>query len=167
MTYSPPQSIRHPEFERERGVNGVDVTASVAHVAASVGGEHDRAVRIQSLFRALADAGVPVFFVKLHGQHVTFCVEAADLDPTVAVLTKAGFEYRTRRDLAIVTVHAGTMRDLIGIMVRIADALQMAQARMHAIGDSHSSVQCLIDGDRTAAAVSQLRAAFGLEAANE
>ncbi len=167
MTDPTNQPNRHAEFERERGVHSVDVTASVAHVAAAVGAEENQPARIQAMFRVLADASVPVFFVKLHGQDVTFCVEADRLDDVERVLEGAGFACRTRRDLAIVTVHAGTMRDLIGIMVRIADALQMAQARMYAVGDSHSSVQCLIDGDRTTAAVKQLKAAFGLEAAGE
>jgi aspartokinase len=154
-------------FERERGVYDVDVTASVAHVVATVGDESGRAARTQSLFRALADAAIPVFLVKLHGQAVTFCIETAELEHAERVLTDAGFTFRTRRDLAIVTVHAGTMRDLIGIMVRIADALQLAQARMYGVGDSHSSVQCLIDGYRADAAVKQLRSAFHLEARHE
>lgn len=164
MTDLPPAHPRHVYFERERGVYDVDVTASVAHVAATVG---DEAERIETLFRILADAAIPVFLVKLHGQAATFCVEGSQVERAETALTGAGFPFRTRRDLAIITVHAGTMRDLIGIMVRIADALQVAQARMYGVGDSHSSVQCLIDGYRAEAAVRQLRSAFCLEAPHE
>jgi aspartokinase len=132
-----------------------------------VGDEEGRSARIEALFGALAAAHIPVFLIKLHGQAVTFSVEAGDADQAERALTGAGFPYRTRRDLAIITVHAGTMRDLIGIMVRIADALQIAQARVYGVGDSHSSVQCLIDGYRADAAVRQLRTAFGLEGHDE
>ncbi len=167
MAANPSTHPRHIYFERERGVYDVDVTASVAYISADVGDEGGRSERIQALFEALAKAGIPVFLVKLHGVAVTFGVEEGKAEQAERVLAEAGFPYRTRRDLAIVTVLAGTMRDLIGIMVRIADALQIAQARMYGVGDSHSSVQCLIDGYRAEAAVRQLRAAFGLEAQHE
>jgi len=167
MAANPNAHPRHVCFERERGVYDVDVAANVAYVSATVGNEAGRSERTLALFAALGKAGIPVFLIKLHGQVVTFSVEESKVECTERVLTDAGFPFHIRRDLAIVTVLAGTMRDLIGIMVRIADALQLAQARMYGVGDSHSSVQCLIDGYRAEAAVRQLRTAFGLEVTDD
>jgi len=152
----------HVHFERQTGVYDVDVTEAVAHVIAAVGPPEARGERTLRLLRSVADASVPIFLAKLHGHEVSFAVEAGRLADVERVLTADGYEFRARRDLAIVTVHASTMRDLTGVMVRIADALQLAQARMYGAGDSHSSVQCLIDGHRVSAALGQLRTAFGV-----
>jgi aspartate kinase len=160
-----PYPPKHLYFERETGVYDVDVTDAVAHVIAAVGPPEGRAERVVRLFRAVADAGIPVFLAKLHGQEVSFAVEAERLSDVERVLAGTGYAYRARRDLAIVTVHASTMRDLTGVMVRIADALQLAQARMYGAGDSHSSVQCLIDGHSASAALNRLKAAFKVETA--
>lgn len=155
----------HAHFERETGVYDVNVTQAVAHVNVAVGPAEGRADQAVRVFRTVADAGIPVFLAKLHGHEVSFAVEASTLSEAERALAQAGFVFRARRDLAIVTVHASTMRDLTGVMVKIADALQIAQARMYGAGDSHSSVQCLIDGHRAEAAVAQIRVAFHMEPA--
>ncbi len=151
-------------IERESGFFHFDATHDVAHVIVSVGGTEGRAERVIHVFRIVAEAGVPVFLAKLHGHEISFAVEAKRLQDVERALQVGGYSYRARRDLAIVTVHTGTLRDLTSVMVRIADALQLAGARMYGAGDSHSSVQCLIDGHRAEAALNQLRTTFGGEA---
>jgi aspartokinase len=154
-------------IERESGVYDFDADYGVAHVNVTVGPPEGRTERTTKVFRTVADAGVPVFLAKLHGHEVSFAVEEERLGDVEGALKAAGLAYRSRRDLAIVTVHVGTMNDVTGIMVRIADALQLAGARMYGVGDSHSSVQCLIDGRDAQAALVQLMSAFGVEASGE
>lgn len=153
-------------LERESGVYGFEATYNVAHVIVAVGHEDGRTQRVIRVFRLVADAGIPVFLAKLHGHEVSFAVEASRLAEVERALTAAGYSLRTRRDLAIVTIHAGTLQDLTGVMVRIADAFQRAGARMYGSGDSHSSIQCLTDGHRAEPALAQLRSVFGVNVAN-
>lgn len=155
---------RQLSIERERSVFEVDVTRDVGHVRVVVGDPHGRDERTRLLLRAVADAGVPIFLAKLHGQEVSFATEARRLSEVEQVLAEQGFDYRMRRDLALVTVTSGGLPDRTVMMVRIADALHVAGARMYGVGDSHSSVQCLIDGEHAEAAAAQLRSALGAAA---
>src|SRR5204863_3871860 len=123
-----------------------------------------RSSRILQVFRVLADADVPVFLIKMHRTAVTLAVAGADLADAEQALQQAGLKAETRRDLALIAVRAASMRDLHGVMVEIADAVHTAGARLYEIGDSHNSVQCLIQADRVQEALEALRQTFHLEA---
>ena len=56
-----------------------------------------------------------------------------------------------------------SMRDLSGVMVAIADSLFSVGARLYGTGDSHNSVQCLIDGERVPDATKALCRTFHLD----
>ncbi len=157
---NPPHRV---SFERERGVYDVEVVRDIGHVVVKVGSGEDRNDRIARLFRQVADEHIPIFLIKLHRSSVSFAVRGDALERVEALLASKGERYRARRDLALVNVIASSMRDLIGVMVRIGDALQRANARLFATGDSHNSVQCLIEEARLHQAVHELRAEFGLE----
>lgn len=156
-------SRREVSFERERGVYDVRVTPEVAHVAVEFPGEEGHPENDLRVFRALADASIPIFLIKLHRTAVTFAVAETHVPEVEACMDQLAYPCTVRRDLAIVSVIASSMRDLIGVMASIADALSEAGARTYAIGDSHNSVQCLIDGQHVEAAVERLRFTFGLE----
>ncbi|MGC8666617.1 MAG: ACT domain-containing protein [Chthonomonadales bacterium] len=162
MDPSEDKSLHRVSFERERGVYDVEVVGDIGHVVVKVGAEGDRNDRIARLFRQVADEGIPIFLIKLHRSAVSFAVRGDALERVEALLTSKGERYRARRDLALVNIIASSMRDLIGVMVRIGDALQRAGARVFATGDSHNSVQCLIEEARVSQAVNELRAEFGL-----
>ena len=151
-------------FERERGVYALQITRDVAHAVISVGDDAQRNSRILLVFRVLADADVPVFLIKMHRTAVTLAVAGADLDKAEGALASAGLKTRPRRDLAIIAVRAASMRDLHGVMVEIADAVYSAGARLCEIGDSHNSVQCLVEADHVPQAVERLRQTFDLSA---
>jgi aspartate kinase len=155
-------AARPISFERERGVYDVRVTSQLAHVVVSVGSEDDRIERMQRVFRTLADQDIPIFLIKLHRSAVTFAVNE-DLVPRLEQCLKdVAIGCRSRRNLALITVIASSMRDLTGVMVSIADSLQASKAKLFGTGDSHNSVQCLIDGDHVDASLKQLRSTFGL-----
>jgi aspartokinase len=156
-------AIKGVSFERERGVYDVRVATGLAHAEVQVGGDAERVKNIGILFRALADEGIPIFLIHLHARSVTFAVEANMLPQAEACLSRLHFEASIRHNLARVDVVASSMRDLTGVMVQIAEALQKAGARLYGVGDSHNSVQCLIDGAYVETAVAQLKRTFGLE----
>ena len=154
-------------FERERGVYKLVIRRGAAHVVVKVPAADARTERIAKLFRELADASIPIFLIKLHRAAVTFAVDENMLERAEECLNHLGADWTTRRDLALIDVVASSMRDLTGVMVGIADALEPTGARLYAVGDSHNSVQCLLAGDKLDVAVAHLNAAFGLEAENE
>ena len=150
-------------FERERGVYAIHVTRDVAHVVVALDGDGTRSDRIMQVFRVLADAGVPIFLVKLHRTAVSFSLVGADMPRAEAALHDAGLQPRARLNLAIVAVIAASMRAVSGVMVDIGDALYAAGARLYGTGDSHDSVLCLIEAERADVAVQHLCALFHLD----
>jgi aspartokinase len=153
---------RHVAFERERGVYDVLVTPNLAHAVVKVGGDDQRAEHVRFVFRTMADQDIPIFLIKLHRNAVTFGIESGEVPRLEACMSEFGLETTVRTGLALITVVASSMRDLAGVMVNIADSLLRAEARLYGVGDSHNSVQCLIDGSRTDEAVRELRATFRL-----
>lgn len=152
-------------FERERGVYALHVLQDVAHAVISFGDDSLRTGRIQQVLRVLAEANVPVFLVKLHRTAVTLAFAEADRERAESVLAQTSLKTTVRRDLALLTVRAATMRELHGIMVEIADALYEADAHIYEYGESHNSVQSLIDGNRVEVAVEKLCRLFHLKPA--
>lgn len=148
-------------FERERGVYRVELQTGLAHASVFVGDGPDRIERIQRALSTLADQGIPIFLIKLHGRSVTFGVEEPRLGDVEKCLGSAA-DFRARRGLALVSVLAPSMSDLTGVMVRIADSLRRVSANLIGVGDSHNSVQLLIDGARAEEAVAELEATFDL-----
>ena len=151
-------------FERERGVHAIQVTHNVAHAEVALEDDSLRSARILQVFRVLANSGVPIFLTKLHRAAITFAFVGSDLPRVETALKTVGVQTSARQDLALISVHAASMRDLSGVMVAIADALYAAGARLFETGDSHNSVVCLIESAHVDEAVRHLRAAFDLEA---
>lgn len=160
---APAARARQLSFERERGVYKVLSQRDLAHAVVPVGGDEGRTGRILHLLRTVADQSVPIFLIKLHRSAVTFALESSEVPQLEKCLTAEGYDFKVRHDLVLLTILASSMRDLTGVMVQIADALQRAGARLFGVGDSHNSVQCLIDGEHVEAAYAQLNEAFALE----
>ena len=158
---------RELSFERERGVYQVLAQGDLAHAVVTVGGEDTRTDRILHVLRSVADKSVPIFLIKFHRTAVTFALESSQVPDLESCLSQHGYEFKVRHDLVLLTILASSMRDLTGVMVQIADALQQAGARLFGVGDSHNSVQCLIDGEHRDAAIAQLTEVFALEGAGE
>lgn len=151
-------------FERERGVSGLTVIRDVAHLVIQTGDEAGRTDRIQQVFQCLARIDVPVFLIKMHRTRLTMAMAGRDVRRAHEALEITGLEVATRRDLALVAIRAASMRELHGVIIMIADALFEAGAQILEIGDSHDSVQCLLEIDTLAAGVACLRAKFDLDA---
>ena len=157
------QRTSNVSFERERGVYGLRVTKDVAHASIDVGSDTLRSSRTLQVFKVLSEGEVPVFLIKIHASAVTLAFAGTDLAKAEKVLKDAGFISRPRRDLALIAIHAASMRELPGIMSQIADCLYAASAKLYEIGDSHESVLCLIEGGRVPAVISALCKHFSLD----
>ncbi len=151
-------------FERVRGVNNIIITYNVAHAVINLEADSSRFERILAALRSLANSDIPIFLLKLHSSALTLAMDGVDADRAQKALEASGFKIDLRADLAVVAVQADSMRDLSGVMVQIADALFAAGARLFETGDSHNSVQALIEGIKVESAVQSLLKTFALEA---
>ncbi len=171
-------------FEKERGVTDVRVLPGVAHVTVSVGqtpsdgddaavaasaqpfSPNDRSAPERlAVLEALAQANVPVFLAKIEPQALSFAVRSEAVAPCETILAALGAVYDMRRDLGLVTVHAGAMRDLTGVMATIYDALVSENIALEQTGDAYNAVLCLVAGGQKDAdrAALVLRRSFALE----
>jgi aspartate kinase len=140
-----------------------DLAHAVVPVGSDEGGDQSRTGRILHVLRTVADQSVPIFLIKLHRGAITFALESAHVPRLESCLGAEGYDFKVRHDLVLLTILASSMRDLTGVMVQIADALSQAGARLFGVGDSHNSVQCLIDGEHVESALAQLQEVFALE----
>jgi Aspartokinases len=143
-------------FERERGVSRVDVTPGVAHVSVRFADAARAQSERLSLLQALAAASVPVFMVKLGPDSLCFAIRAEAVDAGEAVLKERGHDYTMWRDLALLSIMAGAMRDLSGVMAGIYEALVGQGIPVRQTGDAYNAVHCLVEGavaERGAAAL--------------
>ena len=153
---------RPVSFERERGVTEVRVQTGMAHVEVRLPGQDVETERL-AVLQAVAGDGLPVLLIKLHPGAVSFALP----DPAVtgraeALLRARGYLYAIEPDLALLTITAGAMRDLSGVMASLYDAMDTLGIRVAQTGDAHDSLFALVPGAQAAQGAAALRVAFGL-----
>ncbi len=156
-------------FERERGVHAIQVTHDVAHAVMAIpsaldDSASDPAQGVQFVLRALNEAQVPLFLIKLHRTAISAGLAGVYLPKLEAAMAEKGVKVKTRRDLSLIIVKAALMRETSGVMVQIADSLASVGANLFQTGDSHNSVQCLIEANKAEAAIDELCKTFSLDA---
>lgn len=149
-------------FEKERGVTEVLVQSGIAHATVTLPPGNVEAGRLELLQR-LAAANIPVFLIKLLPHGISFALRESVTDAGSELLASTGHTYMLRRDLAQVTIYAGAMRDLSGVMASIYEALTTENIRVYQTGDAHNAVHCLISGAHQELAVTTLRETFALQ----
>ena len=151
-------------FERERGVSQVEVTPGIAHFSVRFAeAEAEVQARRLELLQTLAAGNVPVFMVKIEPGALCFAIRQESVDAGEEILKQRGHDFEVRRDLALLTVLAGAMRDLSGVMARIYEALVGQGIPVRQTGDAYNAVQCLVDGGGAARGADALRAQFQIE----
>jgi len=148
-------------FEKERGITEVVVVRGNAHIVARFPVGKVAEERL-TLLQTLAAENVPVFLVKLIPEGLTFALRESHVEAGAVLLTAQNVNHVLQRDLAAITIMAGAMRDLSGIMAAIYEALVSAGITVRQTGDAYNAVQCLVDGTEADRAASALRERFGL-----
>jgi aspartokinase len=140
---------RPVQFEKERGVTEVQVARGIAHfvVRCPEGpGAPESAWRL-SLLKELADGGAALFLVKIHPGAVSFGVRDADgIARAEKVLAGRGEAFTALHDLALLSVVAGAMRDLSGVMAAIYEALVGQGVVVQQTADAYNAVHLLVPG---------------------
>ncbi|MDX1931510.1 MAG: ACT domain-containing protein [Capsulimonadales bacterium] len=148
-------------FEKERGVTEVSVRRGIAHVTVSLPPENVGAGRLELLQR-LAAANIPVFLIKLLPKGLSFALRESVVEAGAVLLAESGHPHQLRPDLALITIYAGAMRDLSGVMASIYEALISENIRVWQTGDAHNAVHCLVPGPAADTAIIALRETFAL-----
>lgn len=169
---TPPPRSAPIHFERERGVTEVQVTPGIAHVTVRFSPNTASEERL-ALLQALGAANISLFLIKLHPGAISFAVRpergegASAVEGCESILRARGCDYTLLRDLGLVAVVAGAMRDLSGVMARIYEAMVTAGVGVRQTGDAYNAVLCLVSGRETERAAEALRRAFALKEAEE
>lgn len=149
-------------FERERGITEVRVQEGLAHVEVRLPGRDIEAERLV-LLQAVAEAGLPVLLIKLHPGSVSFALpDAAIAERAEKLLMDRGYAFAMERELALISICAGAMRDLSGVMAGLYDTMDRAGIRVAQTGDSHDALFALIAGTHPQESARLLRGTFGL-----
>jgi aspartate kinase len=149
-------------FERERGITEVRIQEGLAHVEVRLPGRDIEAERL-TLLQAVAEAGLPVLLIKLHPDSVSFALPDATLAGRAEkLLVNRGYTYALEGDLALISICAGAMRDLSGVMAGLYDTMDKAGIRVAQTGDSHDALFALISGTNAGHSATLLRQTFGL-----
>jgi aspartate kinase len=139
------------QFERTRGVTQVRVTPGLTHVEVSLPSEE----RL-TLLRTLAAQKVPVLMVNLCESGLTFAVRHASTEGCKKTLAQTPYAVVLAPDKTLVSVIAGAMRDLSGVIAQIYDALHEEGVAIRQTSDAYDAVHVLVDGadaDRARAAL--------------
>jgi len=150
------------QFERERGVTEVRVQTGIAHVDVRLPGFDLEAERLV-LLQTIAEAGLPVFMIKLHPNAISFAMQ--DESFTVAIeklLTERDYTHALERGLALLSIRAGAMRDLSGVMAGLYNVMDSENIRVAQTSDAYDAVFCLVPGVDVERGARSLRKLFGL-----
>ncbi|MBC8138588.1 MAG: hypothetical protein H8F28_22135 [Fibrella sp.] len=149
-------------FERERGITEVRVQEGLAHVEVRLPGMDIEAERLV-LLQAVAEAGLPVLLIKLHPGSVSFALpDTVIAQRAEKLLQDRGYTYAMEPDLALISICAGAMRDLSGVMAGLYDTMDKAGIRVAQTGDSHDALFALIAGTNAEHSATLLRQTFGI-----
>ncbi len=129
------------QFERTRGVTQVRVTPGLTHVEVKLLPEQ----RL-SLLRTLAEQKIPVLMVNLCESGLSFAVRQESTDSCTRALSKTAYAVTLAPDKTLVSVIAGAMRDLSGIIAQIYDALHEEGIAIRQTSDAYDAVHVLVDG---------------------
>ena len=151
-------------FEKPRGVTSVTIQGNYAHLTVSVRPDQPRTAQEMAVLDSLVQHEISINLVKLHPGGLSFVVDAEDAARTLDALRSGDFPAEVTPHVSMVSVHAGNMRGLSGVMARIAGALLRADIPMLQSGDSPDAVFCLVPADQSGRAVQALADEFQVPA---
>lgn len=157
------RTSRKTSFEKVRGVNEVRIEADVAHLVVALPPEKRTPDKHLDIYRELGGAGYPLRLIKMHPDGISFSVERHDLPGAMDILTRLGYAFEPADEMVIIAVAAVNMREMWGVMARVAETLLDAKVEIHQVGDSHDAVLCMVPKRQVRLALRSLKSAFELK----
>lgn len=157
-----PIRARRVGFEKERGVLSIEAETGRSFVLVDLSGQGAGASSALQVLSPLAEGGLPIQFLRIHPDCLSFVVAQADLPRVRETLAEAGVPFEASESCAVITVVAPNMRSIPGLMARMGETLFGRAVGVYQMADSHSSVSCVIADEHLADAAEALRGEFGL-----
>lgn len=151
-------------FERKRGVNAITVSSEVAYLFVRAQTETDPVRVRQQVLDLLAQAGLSICLIKIQRNGLSFAVPANDLACTYQTLENTPLQITVKPHLRVVSIYGQNMRELHGVLAKIAEILNEAGVAIEQISDAHDRLICLIDSAHADEVVKRIRRAFRLRA---
>lgn len=153
---------QHTSFEKERGVNDVHIDAEVAHIVVSLPRQKLTPDKHLDIYKGLGGAGMALRLVKMHPGGVSFAVERHQFAEAQQIISRLGYTFEATDDLVILAITAVNMREMFGVMAKMAETLLDASVETVQVGDAHDAVLVMVPGAQAETAVAALRKAFAL-----
>ncbi|HHX40700.1 MAG TPA: ACT domain-containing protein [Armatimonadetes bacterium] len=157
-----PIRARRVGFEKERGVLSLEADTGRSFVFVELSGPDAGVSEALRVLSPLAESRLPLQFLRIYPDCLSFVVAQGDLPQVREVLAGAGVTFEASEGCAVITVVAPNMRSIPGLMARMGEVLFRRAVGMYQMADSHSSVSCVIAAGQLAEAVEALRREFGL-----
>jgi aspartate kinase len=157
------RASRKTSFEKVRGVNEVRIEADVAHLVVDLPTEKRTPDKHLDIYREMGGAGYPLRLIKMNPGGVSFSVERHDLPGAIEILRRLGYSFEPADEMVILAVAAVNMREMWGVMAKVAETLLDAKVEIHQVGDSHDAVLCMVPKRQVRVAIRALRKAFELK----
>lgn len=149
-------------FERERGVSGIKVSREVTYLFVRTPDTHMLAAQRQRILNLLREAEIPIFLIKLQRNGLSFGVDSDLASRACETLEASGFRVVVKPRRLMVSIFAQNMRELHGVIARIAEVLYEAGVAIEQMSDAHNRITCLIEAERAPQVVERLCEVFGL-----
>lgn len=149
-------------FERERGVSGIKVSREVTYLFVRTPDTHTLAAQRQRILNLLREAEIPIFLIKLQRNGLSFGVDSDLASRACETLEASGFRVVVKPRRLMVSIFAQNMRELHGVIARIAEVLYEAGVAIEQMSDAHNRITCLIEAERAPQVVERLCEVFGL-----
>ena len=149
-------------FERERGVSAIKVSREATYMLVRVLDPSHLPAQRQRILHLLREAEIPIFLIKLQRNGLSFGVDSELAARACAMLEANGFRVAVKPSRVMVSIFAQNMRELHGVIARIAEVLYEAGVAIEQLSDAHNRITCLIEAERAPLVVERLCEAFGL-----
>ncbi len=159
------RASKKTSFERTRGVYDVRIEADVAHLVVKLPPEKRTPDKHLDIYKGLAEAGHPMRLIKMFPGGISFAVERQHLSGAMDLLERLGYRPEPADEMVILALMAVNMREMWGVMAKMAETLLDADVDIVQVGDAHDSVLCMVPKRQVRTALRCLRKAFGLKRA--
>lgn len=153
-------------FERERGVSAIQVSREATYLFVRAPDTSLLPAQRQRILNLLREAEIPIFLIKLQRNGLSFGVDSELAARACETLEAHGFRVSVKPRRVMVSIFAQNMRELHGVIARIAEVLYEAGVAIEQMSDAHNRITCLIEAERAPLVVERLCAVFGLSPQN-
>ncbi|BCW95575.1 MAG: ACT domain-containing protein [Fimbriimonadales bacterium] len=149
-------------FERERGVSAIQVSREATYLLARAPDTNHLPLQRQRILNLMREAEIPIFLIKLQRNGLSFGVDSDVAARARETLEAHGFRVTVKPRRVMVSIFAQNMRELHGVIARIAEVLYESGVAIEQLSDAHNRIACLIEAERAPLVVERLCEAFGL-----